>query len=344
MEQIRPQQTIEMPEEFRSVQNKLLKEFPKEKIEGINTERVEEFIKEKGMEIKPYIVVEKEDLTRMQDIIGCLGSFGEVLNNELVQGLKVGGLALYQAEMDLVIALRHRDAERVNGGIFTERMLVHELAHASSGHRGYTKGRPGLNLPVVSRKGFCLSSDRKSNWGELIEEGWAEMQHADYFARYATQEERARIESALRLGTLGMEDTIPTGMALGVIWVNVSRGEPLPLPVKYIFLRPDGTPGASTASLAGYALEILCKKNPSLAPAMVGARQSSEGLRKFARILHETSPELYKKLQVGDYSAREFYRKLDMVINKVGGGIENVIKAEGSLKEKWDKILKNEPR
>jgi hypothetical protein len=339
MEQIHPQRTTEMPEEFKRIRENLLQEFPKERVEGINLRRVEEFIKDRGLEIRPYIIIGKDDFLKMQRIVDSsswesfLAFIGE------------GGIGLYDANMDLVVVFRDDDRERVNGEIFTERFLVHELAHASTRVGNYTaaydrNGRE-MDLPHALRTGFCLRSRHKeTGWGELIEEGWAEMQSANYFAQCATKKDRMRVESAVGQGSLDVEDTIPTGMALGAMLVNVATGKPLPLPAKYVFLDSEGKPQAATAAPAGFALEILCRNNSSLAPAMIEARKSVEGLRKFARILYETSPELYKKLQVGDYSAREFRKKLEMVIDKVGGGIEKVIRAEGPLKEKWDKILK----
>jgi hypothetical protein len=334
MEQIPPQRTTEMPEEFRRVRENLLAEFSGKNVEGINAQRAEEFIKKEGLEVKPYIIIRKEELPKMQKIV----DYSEGLKRHIEEG----GLGFYAAGMDLVVVFRDGDYETINGGIFLERLLVHELAHASSKHEICAANKDnGADFPRALRTGFCLRLEQKDNcWGELIEEGWAEMQSANYFAHYATKEDKERLESVLKLGPLDMDDTIPIGMFFDVPMVNVSVGQPLPLPLKYIFLRPEGRLSAARAAFAGYAIELLCRKNLSLAPAMIEARKSVEGLRKFARILYETSPELYKKLQVGDYSAREFRKKLEMVIDKVGGGIEKVIRAEGPLKEKWDKILK----
>jgi hypothetical protein len=339
MEQISPQFTKEMPEEFRRVREKLLREFPKENVEGLNLQRAEKFIKDKGLEVKPYIIVGKNDFSKMRMIVG------ESLWKSFSAFIERGGLGLYDDDMDLVAVYRDEGCERVNGEIFTERFLVHELSHASSeiGYYALTHDRAECEkgLPRMLRIGFCLRSGRReASWGVLIEEGWAEMQGADYSARYAAGEDKDQIESALGLGHLEMEDTIPTSTAWDAVLVNVSFGNSLPLPLKYILLDAEGRPCATTAAFAGHALELLCQKNPPLAPAMIEARKSVEGLRKFARVLHETSPELYKKLQVGYYSAREFRKKLEMVIDKIGGGIENVIKARGPLREKWDKILK----
>ncbi|MBI4812684.1 hypothetical protein HY798_04625 [Candidatus Falkowbacteria bacterium] len=333
MEQPRVQRTTEMPEDFKLIRENLLREFSGKNVEGINTKRAEEFIKKEGMEVKPYVIIEKGDLPKLQEIVGDSESFK--------RHIEEGGLGVYAAGIDLAIVFRDGNYEGINGEIFTERFLVHELAHASSKHGVYTS-EPGFNdFPTVLRIGFCLRSEQKNgSWGELIEEGWAEMQSANYFARYATKEDKERLESILKLGSLGVNDTIPTGMFLDVPMVNVGVGEPLPLPLKYIFLNPEGRLSVARAAFAGYALEILCQNNLSLAPAMIEARKSLGGLRKFARTLWETSPDLYKTLQTSDYSARGFRKKLEVVINKVGGGVEKVIKARGPLKDKWDKILK----
>ncbi len=330
MEKPHIQRTTEMPETFRLVKENLLREFPKENIEGINTQRVEEFIKKEGLEVKPYIVVEKEDLSRVRDICGS--------TNLLRGALERGYQGIYLAEIDLALVVRERDYEKMNGVIFTERRLIHELSHASSKFQtlvmSETMNDSGITQSFyTSRVGFCMPQN-KTPWGVMFEEGWAEMCATDYFVQHATEDDKDRLRKALGFGRLDLEDTIPMRPS------SSEENRVLPVPIKYIYLRPDGMPTSSLPVFAACAIEILCEKNQALSNLLIEARASTDGLRKVAREVGRMAPELYKFLQTSNYSEQDFFERLGVVINKVGGGIENVIKAKGTLKDKWDKILK----
>ena len=164
--------------------------------------------------------------------------------------------------------------------------------------------------------------------------GWAEMHRANYFARYASRnEEKEKSENALKLGIFNMEDTIP---------IIVSDNKVLPLPAKYFYVTPKGKPSTTISAYAGYALELLCKKEPSIEQLLVKARSSVEGLRKLIQAIEKISPGLYKILQTGDYTEENFSEKLATVIqSNVVGGIENAIitQTPGPLKDKWDYFL-----
>ena len=75
------ERTFEMPQSFESVKNRLLTEFPKEKIEGIDTRRVEDFILQQGLEIKPFIVFDRKDLQKVRKIVGETGLLRSVFSN-----------------------------------------------------------------------------------------------------------------------------------------------------------------------------------------------------------------------------------------------------------------------
>ena len=123
---------------------------------------------------------------------------------------------------------------------------------------------------------------------------------------------------------------------------NATASEFLPLPIKYVFVSPEGEPQVPPSAFAGYALELLCKKDPSIKPLLTEGRSSVEGLRKLAQAIERITPGLYKRLQAGNYSPEGFgfYEKLSKVIYDVGGGIENAIIAKGLLKDTWDEILR----
>ncbi|MCX6719139.1 MAG: hypothetical protein NTZ38_02060, partial [Candidatus Taylorbacteria bacterium] len=158
------EKVFEMPPGFELVKNRLLVEFPIEHIEGIiNTKRVENFIRQEGLEIKPFIVFDRKDLQKVRDIVGNTGLLRSIFNN--------GESGLYSPEMDLVLIVRDEDYEKSSGTIYTEGLLAHELAHASSMYQGYvTTNYVSYYTPRV---GFCLPQNEVP-WGWLLEEGWAD--------------------------------------------------------------------------------------------------------------------------------------------------------------------------
>lgn len=309
----------EMPPAFQPIKETLLREFPKEENVGVNTERVEQFIASEGLPVKPYILFYQEDYSRVERIIGS--------TNLLRSAFKEGACGLYSPEMDLVLVRRDRKYEEANGAIYTEGLLVHDLAHASSMYEGYVS--PDERSAYTPKVGFCLAQN-KIPWGWLLEEGWADMHRANYFARYAAREERNRIETALKFGSVDLEETIP---------MITPSGELLPVPAKYIYVTPEGKPTTKSSAYAGYALEILCRRNPSLKPLLIEARSSVDALRKLAATLNKMSPHLYATLQKTDYTEADFSAKLGVVISKIHGSLEPAIKAKGALRNKWNQLL-----
>ncbi|MFH1099036.1 MAG: hypothetical protein V1723_03935 [Candidatus Uhrbacteria bacterium] len=322
--------TFEEPPTFESIKTRLLAEFPRERIEGLDIERVENFIRQEGLEVKPFIIFDRKDLPKVRKVVGATNLLRSVFNNN------EGGL--YSPEMDLALVVRDEPLEKLNGAIYTEGLLVHELAHASSMYRGYvTTDYQNFYTPRV---GFCLPQNQIP-WGRLLEEGWAEMHRADYFAQYVPDEEKKKLESVLdEFGSSNMEDTIP---------IKASTGKMLPVPIKYVYIIPEGGPikGGPTirpSAYAGYALELLCKKDPAIKSLLIEARSSVEGLRRLAQAIERIEPGLYKTLQAGDYTKtgleEVFSEKLATVISSIAGGIENAIIARDRLRRRWDGLLR----
>lgn len=309
----------EMPLQWRMVKDSLISEFPQTSIEGLNTGRVEDFIRQAGLEVKPYIIFDRNELPRVKKIVG---------ETRLLRShFDTGGEGLYSPEMDLVLIARNRDAEKMSGAIYTEGILVHELAHASSGYQEYVIDDKGVYAP---RAGFALAQDEGGR-GTFLEEGWADMHRGEYVGLHASTNERTMLENALAYGRLHPNDTAP---------LITRSGETMPLPIKYFYIMPDRTVVTKTSAYAGYGLELLCKQNPTLRPLLIEGRKSVEGLQNMAKTLDSISPGLYSRLQKGDYERDSFLDKLSFIITDVAGGLEGTIQAEGPLKKKWTKLLK----
>ena len=64
----------EVPSAFSSVRESLIRKFPREKIVGLDTKRVEQFIEGKGLPVKPYIIFDVIDYNRVEKIVGSTNS------------------------------------------------------------------------------------------------------------------------------------------------------------------------------------------------------------------------------------------------------------------------------
>ena len=309
----------EMPTSFESVRTQLNKEFPKDKIEGLNTQRVEDYIQQEGLTVKPYIIFKREDLPKVKKIVGGTNLLRSVFNNN--------ECGVYIPEIDMVLVARDKDFEDINGPIYTEGLLIHELAHASSMFQGYvTENHQGFYTPRV---GFGLPQN-KTNYGWVLEEGWADMLRGEYVNKNASVTEKYAIEDSLRYGPINLNDTIQINSPVGI----------LPIPAKYTYVKPDGAPTCKSSSYAGYALELLCRQNPLLKISLGEGRKSLEGLKKVSNEIDKISPGLYLKLQKSDYSDASFSNALAFVITDVLGHIRKAVKAKGDLKDSWNSIIK----
>lgn len=310
----------QIPSQFEMMKRQILSEFKKEKIEGINTEQVEDYMQQQGLGVKPYIIIEDSDLPKLVDAIS---------RTELLAPLYDGeAIGLYSPELDMAFVLRERGHEKANGMIYTEGNLVHELAHAISMFQ-YTVSTDSKHIDA-KRAGFVCATQNETPWGWLLEEGWADMHRADYFAKYASPQEIEQIAEAYNCEDLDAEDTVP---------MPLKSGEILPMPVKYVVLMPNGIETIPTSAVAGYTLELLCTQDPTLPSLLAEARSTVQGLRKLAQALEKIKPGLYTKMQATDYSLEDFQERLSFVMHEVVGGTEKLVRAKGGLRDRWDDYL-----
>jgi hypothetical protein len=313
----------EMPSHVKNMRERFLQEFPKEKHTDLNLLRIEKFISEQGLTAKPYVIFEKEDIPRIQEIEGGTNLLRSFYKKESVKGI-------YNPEAGLVFIIRDRELEQANGIIYTEGVLVHELAHGSSASQDYLVHKEGgIYSPRV---GFGLPQNEKP-WGWFLEEAWAESQKGEYIEKFASEEDRKKLEDKLNYGELNYSDTVA---------MQYEKGKYIPLPLKYLYIDSNGQPHYGDSALAGFALDILYKKHPELKKLMIEARESTEGLKQLARKLNSISPNLYKEIQLGGPDPREFVQKCLLIIDQVGGGKKNCIKAQGKLEKFWNNMSSQE--
>ncbi len=241
--------------------------------EGLNIKRIESFMQEEGLEVKPYFLVAEEYIDTIVERVGHTG----FLYNWA--GPKVQGA--YLEELDVVLVKRLKQNESYAGPIFTEGILIHELAHASSLWYGCIKSPQGV---CTARIGFHVTN--KSEMSQL-EEGFADSLRARYMRRYLDPKTLNKFAKALGRRTINIGDK------LMFPW----KTEQLPIPLEYLIIEQNGLVRVPGPAPAGYAIELLGKQAPELRKQMIQARRSLEGLRTVAKTIENIKPGLYSKIQ-----------------------------------------------
>jgi len=311
----------EIPSSFNNVKSALIERFPTQEVRGLNTTRVEEYIKKNNLKVKPYVIFEKKDLIELKKIIGETKLDRSVFDQD-----KYG---LYIPEIDLVLLMRDPELEEINGPLFTEGLLVHELVHAtgSFGNVVITDS----NSAYTPRSGFFLTQNKKP-WGWFLEEGFADMLRGEYVSQHATDQDLKRMEQSLSYPSLSFKSTIPLKSSSNPSILS-------PIPIKYLFCKPESVMGL-ISSIAASGVEMLCNANPQLRQRMIEARNSINGLRALTQEIDKIAPGLYPHIQKTDPTMEDSHKCLKYIIEKLHGDIQSSIVAEGKLKETWDLLIR----
>jgi len=290
------QNEIEKAEKCKIFKKQLLETYPKERNADLNLERAEGFIKGYGLEVGDYIIVNDEEL----DVIWKQGISMGVLAEEDRSNWN----GSYFLGLDLVMVRRDPKMERLNGKIFTEGILVHELAHESA----KIFINPGKSY-VYTRMGFRCSYG--GGWGGFLEEGFAELFRGNYKEKYLTKEQKRKLSSSIRnLSARGNDEKQQNKEEMAEVISSV---------LKYFDLVTENRAEINKTSLASSAIELLMLVDRRLFSILVEARTSIEGFKKLAIRLNRIKPNLYVYLQKGDLSEKSFMEKYLFVRNKASG-------------------------
>jgi|GEM_PF-6010474 len=297
--------STERPPVFENMRNELLS-F-RSSSEGLNMQRVDDFLVQRGLEVKNAVVFRNGDVSGIERILKPMNLPPEFDLHDVY--------GLYISEIDLVLVRRPPgidEADRVR----MESYLAHEKAHASGGHTNFVELRNGRIF--APRSGFALPENAVTgdgdSWGTFLEEGFAEMVAGEYTQTYMSEEEKNKIlrifgESSDRSAASTVKNVITYG------------DEQLSLPVKYIY--PDGYSYNYTYSgPAAFGLELLCKKSPELYQTLVAARTDIQSLRKIPQLINGIKEGLHAKLMRLENAADpahtdSFYKGLKMIIDEV---------------------------
>lgn len=282
----------ELPLQDASVTQSLLREFSEQNLSGLNISRVKQFVKARGFQPKPTLIVTQEDLKEIKKIVGSSSMFDWLLDEQLH--------GRYIHELDLPVVVRNPKLERLNGTIFTESIFVHELAHANHSFFAQKNGVP-------ARIGFALPYNQ-TPWGWFLEEGYPEMLSASYKKKYAPKSFLEQLSTVAKTRIRHFEHSLMTS----------APGLPdFSYPAKFAYVSEKMELDTSKSVCAGAGVELLCKVNPSLPEIIRQARHSTRGLTALAKAIEDIKPGLYRQIQRCDYSPESFARIYVLIINSI---------------------------
>ncbi|MCK9352087.1 MAG: hypothetical protein WCT49_04170 [Candidatus Paceibacterota bacterium] len=273
----------EMPEEWQNLRARILEYF-ENKTDGLDIERVNEFVTSEGLSSTDILFIDFEDIRRLSEILRPYGLADQFSRS--TSGVRI-------PELNLAIVARNPDKEQLNGQIYTEGVAVHESAHGS--HKG-SFVEYGCET-YVPRLGFALQrslDDRSVPYsGIFLEEGFAEIMKGEYLEKYMSGKEKDRL-----LEVLGLPEKTPLSREVTVSFQSKS-GEVVEtvMPIKYLYIKSENGVDCSASAPAASALEIAWKKYPELRTAMIESRGDESKLKEIPKIFERISPGLYSKLQ-----------------------------------------------
>lgn len=280
-----------MPDAWAELRAKILETIPN-RTEGLDTERVNSFMSSLGLSANEYRVLYDEDIPRLRELLQPSGMDGLAS----FTGLKSG---VFLQHINLAFIKRQSEVEQVNGLVYTEGMIIHELAHQSGYMPLHVKTERGFNTPRV---GFGTLRT-----GAFLEEGFADLLRGKYLTQATMPDNvKQQILAKFRLA----EDT---PLDKEVRLTKEIKGEYFRffyrVPIRHLFLSSSGETQTVASGIAAGGLELLCQKDPGLFDALLAARGGDiERLREIPKRINAISPGLYPVLQNLQYSEDDFIR------------------------------------
>ncbi len=301
--------------------DKVLDEFPKFKIvkqeiintidshtEGLDLKRVEEFMRSYELPIRDYVIFDEDSLDEKK-VFEIFEKFGYKYDKEAYLG---NWLAMCDTNLDLILIKRRENFEKFNGGRVTESVLVHELAHGTSGFSSCIVTSTGDIL--APRTGFAVGDSSETTKGAFLEEGFVDMLAGKYNKQYMEPELRDKMLPIFRHKYNDYQLTRTRSDLVDNIEVV------LPFPTHYAIFTSEYGFSSLVSAQAAFGLELLCDKEPKLFETMLKARNDVEYLRKIPQLINKISPGLYSELRKLKYTESGFSQGLYTIIEKVYGG------------------------
>lgn len=250
---------------------------------GVDVDRAQAYIAGKGLAVRDCIVTSPDELRRYRDRLAGAGYPMAALDAILDPGNPAGAVSI--PETGVIVALWVRDMP-----LFSETLLVHELAHGSMSvpQEWAAEPYPDGWLLWLPRSGFVVKPAPAAVTGDFLEEGFAQMLAGEY----------AR-------DVLGGEGLVPAGRI-------PARLADIPGHVWESATQPDN-PVHTGSAWAAAALQALTGARPGLYGALIRARREPAGLTEVAREIESVRRGLYRRLRAVPYTVDGFREGLAAV-------------------------------
>jgi len=277
------EEILEMPEDLKLIKDRIFKEISND-TDGLNIKRVEGYIQKVGLDKKDYIIIDKNQLPKLEKIIG-----GKIEDNPIGDNAR----SFYCGLLDLTVVFRDKEMENANGLIFTEGQIIHEVAHGDGHSDNYLifKNGQGKKITFAPKTGLYDSSLQTFFKNEFLEEAWADWHRGDYIEKFADDDYKKLIARAIKKNNFEMDDEF---------FYLTHLGRSVPVPIKYLNIAPDKSVAFTPNAFAAYALELICNENKELYSFIKQARRSPEKIKEVLEIINEITGGYYLNLVSGN--------------------------------------------
>ncbi len=295
-----PQRAEEVNDFYSRAKQFLIERFPSD-TDGLNIQRVNDFLDSLGLRKADMIIIYKEQTPELHRILQKIG-FPELS----------GQNSMYYGELDLAFVIRDKELEALNGREITESIAVNEGVHGASEHSSLCGIVNDDDTTSVYAQRVGLSSQPVEDariTGLFWEEAFAEFVRALYVT-----------------GPLGRPTGFLHGQAEVIAVRSLADNSSLQFPAKYLYQPSGDRPPIFYASYAGAALDCLIARDPGLLPALFASRKDLRGVEEVARRINAIVPGLYELASDKFNTPKDFDQGLRKVLQAIersglGGGI-----------------------
>jgi hypothetical protein len=246
-------------------------------IDEYNMPRINDFLKSKGLSADfPVYVLSQEDYENEENQSPQNGiSWDAHSDGEHIRSSRT-----------LVVKI-DTELEKSSGRLFTEGVLVHEIAHRNS--LAFYELKRAINNVYITQKRMGLSVYNQKTQNKIFEESFAAMVQKEYMDLHKDSNQVHQLVVSnyqTDRANFSFKDcsySIPSGL----VAINQNRF------------------GHSKPAFAYLILERLIKINPNIETEMYNSRHSVDGLRKFIQEVEKIQKGLYVKIRNTPYEPNE---------------------------------------
>ncbi len=260
---------------------------------GLSIGRVEAYRQEMGAAKKSVKLITREDFMKVNKLLGMPYD-------------PIHLVGLFSPALDMTFVIRDPTLEELYGTEYTESLVIHEMAHASStystieiiraeSHNQPQRIGPASTTMMQPRSGFATLVHGTTYKGRIIEEAYAEFERGRYVAEILGK-------------PAGFFQELPPGSSLEIMNKYCTR-----------FIDNDGNlaGGVSSQTIPAGIFERLIRYDGKLLIALRKARSSLEAMPEVVSRMNAIVPNLYEDLEEMNDTTPDLVKKQLQLFEKV---------------------------